>query len=725
MAAVPGPMDQRRRAQVTAALDIAVVVTAACVVAASVGADDVFGRRWMALFFFVIGPGWAIQRRSGHLASAEHVFIAVGTSLATMAVVGHLTVTVLAWHWAPVMVLVATASGGAIALQRWRTDVVDGIPTLTWGRDHEQTDVGDDSTAHWLSPTVWWTAVVTGLVAGVLAVVGLAGSDERAIDGYGLVGTVPIVTWLGVAVSLVCLAAVLGSRPRDHAAMAALTAMIALILHGAPGLVETHPRFPVAWLHVGFIDQISTNGALLPDLDARFSWPGFFAGSALLDQAAGTAGTLWLVRFTPVVITLLGCLGIWTLGRLLGLGSVPTGAATTLFLVLDWAGQDYFSPQATAFVLYLTVIVLVLRWFAGPGPRAESRLGRLLRVPAAPAGAGDAIDEEATAIRWRVLAVVGLAGAMIITHQLTPGFLTVILLALGLAGLIRLRWLGVMVGLLTVAWLSFGGEAWWLGHLDTLTGSVGNVRSIVEDNVGQRTGGAAAARELVLRSRLGLSAGVWLVVGASLLRFWRGRPEPRVLFLAAMFATPFPLLVLQPYGGELLIRIYFFVLPAAVLVLGHTLFPDGAGPSVRRAVLAAVSVAVLPVLVLARYGNEQFETVTDDDLATVQVLLESAPTGADVFIVNGQALVNVDRVGELRYVSVSPPSATGIVRAIREADEASGYFVYLSRPQEVFGQQTVSRADGWLTQVGDDLVATGLFEVHRHDAGGTVLEYQP
>ena len=50
--------------------------------------------------------------------------------------------------------------------------------------------------------------------------------------------------------------------------------------------------------------------------------------------------------------------------------------ALWLFCLGDWVGQDYFSPQACAYFLYLVVIAVSLRWYSSSG------------VPLLAAGAG-------------------------------------------------------------------------------------------------------------------------------------------------------------------------------------------------------------------------------------------------------------------------------------------------------------------------------------------------
>ncbi len=67
----------------------------------------------------------------------------------------------------------------------------------------------------------------------------------------------------------------------------ALLGAYIVVLHGSPAFLESEPRFPVAWLHLGFVDYIATTGDLLPKVDARFNWPGFFTTAALVINAAG------------------------------------------------------------------------------------------------------------------------------------------------------------------------------------------------------------------------------------------------------------------------------------------------------------------------------------------------------------------------------------------------------------------------------------------------------
>lgn len=715
--------EARRRP--TGAMDAVVVASGLAVVAFSAGLD-LPARRWIALGFVVVGPGWAVQRRLRARLGAQEAFLAVGISLAVVAVTGHLAVTVFDWHWAPLTAALGVATAAATAGAMWRDGLLRGQERPALGPyadpetepDPRPTRPGTDRSL---------VLLAAGLISAVVAVVALRGADETSVSALGLLPVVPGAGWIGLAIlAAACVLAIDDTR-RGVVVFAVLLAALILVLHGMPGWIEQHPRFPVAWLHTGFVDQISTGGELRQDLDARFSWPGFFAGAALLDRLAGTEGTVWLLRFAPVGANLVFCLGLWALGRTLGLPRVVRATAAVLFVVTNWSGQDYFSPQAVAIVLYLTILVLVLDRFPAPGPDPDSRLGRILARYAVPER--DSIPADAPRSTGAVLGIAALCGVLVITHQLTPGFLTAVLLLLGLTRLSSLRWMGVVVALMTVGWLSYGGEAWWLGHLDTLLGPIGRVGEIVGDNVGERTAGAVAERELVIRARALVAVAVWVAGAFALIRAWRHGPTRTQLVLAVLFVAPFPLVVVQPYGGELLIRIYLATLPAVCLLIAQALVGRRIGrltPGRQRA-LAALVVAILPVFVVARLGNEAYERVAPGDLRAADSLMATAPDGSVAYVANAQTLQRHQRVGDIRVFDLRSLDPDRIVAQLEAVADGvpGGVFVYFTASQEAYEEQASSLPDGWLEDLIEDLVETDSFEVHHREGAGAVLELRP
>ncbi len=78
------------------------------------------------------------------------------------------------------------------------------------------------------------------------------------------------------------------------------------------------------------------------------------------------------------------------------------------------------------------------------------------------------------------------------------------------------------------------------------------------------------------------------------------------------------MIVLQSYGGEIALRTYLFMLPAACLLAACFFFPDprpGRRAWRARPILYGCALILPVAFFLARYGNEAFEQVPRGELA--------------------------------------------------------------------------------------------------------------
>jgi hypothetical protein len=241
------------------------------------------------------------------------------------------------------------------------------------------------------------------------------------VGGFGLIGLLPVAAWVALAVLCVSFAvtAAQGRFTGSRAAMHILALVV--LLNGAPALLYQHPRFSTAWLHAGFIEHIERTGNLLPALDARFNWPGFFTGAALLAKLIGVKDPVSLLAWFPVLINLAYALPIMVIGRMATDDARVRWIALWLFYLASWVGQDYLSPQAVNLFLYLSVLALVLTYFRPPAAppatvpssrlRAWTTMWRREEIPVTPATKGQ---------RLGLLAVLlGMSLASIVSHQLT------------------------------------------------------------------------------------------------------------------------------------------------------------------------------------------------------------------------------------------------------------------------------------------------------------------
>lgn len=165
--------------------------------------------------------------------------------------------------------------------------------------------------------------------------------------------------------------------------LTALTGILTLCTTGLPAVVEPGARLGVSWTHLGFVEAIAGAGQVPVGVDSRFSWAGFFSQWAWIGDAAGGPPLDLVLRWAPPVIALLWATGVYAVATHLLDGRRAPWVATWLFLGLNWIEQDYFSPQATAMVLSLAVLVLAVGPLATRRPRlTDPTLGVAARLVA-------------------------------------------------------------------------------------------------------------------------------------------------------------------------------------------------------------------------------------------------------------------------------------------------------------------------------------------------------
>jgi hypothetical protein len=194
------------------------------------------------------------------------------------------------------------------------------------------------------------------------------------------------------------------------------------------------------------------------------------------------------------------------------------------------------------------------------------------------------------------------------------------------------------------AWTLFAASGYIDGHLAHIAKTSG-VASSAQANVGKRLAGSGQ-HVVVVWERLALTGCIWMlaVVGA-VRRFRAGHRDHAAAILAA---SPLPLFLL-PYGGEVILRLYFFMLPSVAFFVATLFIPvrsSGRGwlpltpapqmlartpaPRVlaRGTLLAVVLSVVMIASLVARYGNERMDFYTPEEVAAVEELYRVAPPGS-------------------------------------------------------------------------------------------------
>ncbi|MCS0602040.1 lipopolysaccharide biosynthesis protein [Streptomyces sp. LP11] len=544
----------------------------------------------------------------------------------------------------------------------------------------------------WLAPSRSGVALACLLAAALLLywvpALRLGEADLDRMGGLGLVSVLPVPTLVGAALLVTVFAALLRRR-REHRALLLVTMLATVVsLHALPAVIETVPRFPTAWQHLGFLDYIDRTGSAVPDLDARWSWPGFFAVAAFAGRACGVTDFTEVIRWWPTAIQLAYLAPVLLLTRSLRASWRAKWTGVWIFALSGWVGQDYFSPQGFTYLLYLAFAAILLVWFRPP---------RVLWGARRP-GEAEVLPADRRQRVVLLLVLMGLYAASVPAHQLTPFVMLGVLAALVLCGRCELRGLPLLFAVLVAVWLGFMAEPYWSGHFDDLFGGVGGIGGNVSSSVSGRIQGGSPTHKLVLYTRVLLAGSV---LGLACWGWWRrrraGYRERSLLILAFV---PFLGFGMQSYGGEMALRVFMFAVPGAALLGGLALFPRTHARAAGRRLTAAPVAALLAGLLLmggflvARWGNEPFERVRPGEVAamdwvyahdrpTVRLLWLSDDTVNDVTPALPWGGRDMERVGYVPTLAPPDPAlVSGLVKALRDAGPNA--YLMVNRSQETY-----------------------------------------
>ncbi len=592
-----------------------------------------------------------------------------------------------------------------------------------------------------LAAPSWLPVLLTveGLIMYVLALKvapgPLRGVDPNAINGLGLIAALPLSAFAALLIMMVSFFVTVAQSTDRKFLLLFQIAVITFALHGAGALVATEPRFPTAYIHAGFVEFIGRSGETAINIDARMGWPGFFALFAFVTKAAGITDLTPILQWTPLLSNLLYLLPFVLILRQVVATTRARWFAALLFVLVQWIGQDYFSPQGFTFALYLAFVAILMRWFGRVEQRTEplpekGKIRRLLAKLDAMTPGEIANTGTYRADRLLMLMLlIALFFAATASHQITPFMMLGVLAACLLFKRTRLTWaLPFFLGLVVLAWISYQTVGFWAGQIDAIFGGFGRlIQNFVNSSSG-RIEGSDPAHAMVLKARLGILVIILSLAAVGLLRRLRRGVHDRMAMI--LLCVPVLAMGLQSYGGEMGLRVYMFALPGSCLLAAYAFFPNLPADSAdvreetvpirkrnvrfnpqltkKLSVVLAACFAVLfaGLFLLARYGNEKFERVTTGEIAAMKYVYDhdkpsarvlylvpkaspevtpTLPWGAkDVEIVNfnGQAKVNKD-----------PTQIQDAVDALKARDRNT--YLVVSRGQVSYLQLNEGFPEGW------------------------------
>lgn len=487
-------------------------------------------------------------------------------------------------------------------------------------------------------------------------------------------GVLQILGWdyfLGLLVLSVVLVIEYRRSAIDRSVIALANVVLIVFVTMPVAWADRTAPFPTAYTHASIVDWMVRLGGLPPPVDARISWAGFFSAAAQLTSGAGLTESGVFLPHASLVFGILMIFPVYAIGLVISGKPKAAWLGVSVYVLFNWYQQDYFAPQAIAMQFYATIIAVLL-WqlrsanvpAVAAGPWYKRIAATVMRVP------GRVDDRDA---RWTLcieMILVLIIAAQVVAHQLTPIATIVALAMFAVLGTTRSKLLWLAGILLFVAWFTYGGRDFWIGHLGDIVKDIGGVDQNLTSSVQKPVGDPTYGQMQYLRIAASL-----LIVGCAALSWLRLPRTTLRPILAALSIAPFSLILVQSYGGEVAIRCFLYASPVLASLAALVLFPllDGSSNDVRRQWARAASAVLvfftLGVWVVTDRGlNTSFEHTTAEELVVSKRLVEQVDPEQISFWGQG-AIYGVGKIYEL-----GPDCLTGSSEALAKCTNLQ-YFV--------------------------------------------------
>jgi hypothetical protein len=585
--------------------------------------------------------------------------------------------------------------------------------------------------------------VLLPLFAFFLWAISLQHVPVQNLNGLGLIsGLSP-----GIITALVILTISFGlalQQPQMRASVLALHLIfVIIILYGTENLIEEALHLATVYRHTGYTEYIMRTGTVDPKLDLYFNWPGFFVLSAFVTQVAGYQSVLSYAGWAPVFNNLIYFGPMYMIFNSSTTNKRLVWLGLWFFYLNNWIGQDSFSPQGLNFFLYLVIIAMLLKWFKIP-PKAQPHVQRQrqqsrVRFPQLVSRFFDwlgAPDPFYIALQpWQRRALLAslllVYGLVVFSHPLTPFFALLSVTALVVLRRCHPFWLPIVMAIMTAAWILFMTQAFLVGHLHMVTGTLGDFGGNLSSNVTSRAAQGNPQHQFIALLRIIMSAFIWsLAFLGGVRRLRKGYKGTTYVLLAV---APFALIMAQNYGGEMFLRIFLFALPlmaffaASLFYSKHTLVIRKTSPWMTVAIIA-MNLVLLGGFFFTRYGNEDVDYITYAEFDGVQHLYSIAPPHS--LLIEAWDASPWQYKDYEKYLSRSLyddiPDAvinTNVGEVVRYIESQGNPHTYLifTRGQKAYGIVYNGLPDDTLDRLENALLASGDFKLIYRNPDAQIL----
>ena len=464
-------------------------------------------------------------------------------------------------------------------------------------------------------------ALAPGVAAIGLWAWSLSQVDVRDLGEYGLPPGLPVTWYLALAITIAtALILLLGPNRRPMVALG-YVALIAVVLYGTVPALSAQPHYAWVYKHLGVVRYLERTGEAHRNVDIYNRWPGFFALAAAISKLGGRTNpesyAAWADLFFMLINTMIVTVAVKLVTRELRIAV----AAAMLFVLSNWVGQTYYSPQAFAYTLSLALVVILLGQLrANTDDRPTALVRGAQRIARRPQ-----LTPDLQGPRWpkasAIAAVLAIDGVIVASHQLTPYVVLVGTAGLMLIGAVRPRWPLVVMGAMTLGYLAINLR--FVEHNYGLFSSIDPFNNVQGPKVAANP---SPGKVLNADTELLFIAIVWLCTLAAFVSLYRRGLALRALPLAVLAIAPVAIVFGQNYGGEASLRVVLFSSPWCSALIAWAALE--ARPWRARALMTALALGFTPLFLISYLGLEELNIVSPAEVAAAETFYAKARHGA-------------------------------------------------------------------------------------------------
>jgi hypothetical protein len=559
-------------------------------------------------------------------------------SLALLAMCAAVMIWLASWHPVVLFVLIALVSIVSCTTRLWIWGPLGTGPTnrerfdAIWPAVRESARGAGPLWFHEFSPAL----LVLGLV---LWMIGVSKVSPDNIHQAGLLVGTNVFLPIGIVVLVASFLVELATRDPRGWQLGLNLVLLLVAIYGSVPIVFNAPEYSWVYKHIGVISSFQRYGRVTDPSDIYQEWPTLFAGVGIISSLA-KVNSVSFAQWGPLAFELADVVLFVAIARLFLRDRRAVWLALFIYEgLVAWVGQDYLSPQAFAYTLWLGMALIILRWLRAEGDGiapilrwlGDKRLPLPRSHPIRRAHAwltrdmpemSTAVNTAARRVPLALLLVI--YAAIVTAHQLTPYMAIASVAALVIVKLIKPGWFLVALALMAGAFL--------LVHYHLIATQYGGLfGGDPIANAGGAIGVSTPSQAQLWSGRCTylVMAVMWFGGAWILLRNVR-RPGP-VLIPGLLAYSPFLVIFASNYGGEAIYRVFLFSAPwCAILIAGY--LTSLRWILVRNALINLCAIAVVLLSVQGQFGTVTANGFTHSEVAASEWLYRHVPSSAFIVL---------------------------------------------------------------------------------------------